>query len=114
MLKDVKYFIIDMDGTFYLGDNTATCQGGYDWRHTDRLMEVNDSDIDCSSTGSRSWSDYREDGNYSGAAEIGVEFAKNETIDYFDEGWNLLPLKQNFPNSENHLPKPDCLQEMLQ
>ena len=21
MLKDVKYFIIDMDGTFYLGDN---------------------------------------------------------------------------------------------
>ena len=39
---------------------------------------------------------------------------KNETIDYFDEGWNLLPLKQNFPNSENHLPKPDCLQEMLE
>ena len=39
---------------------------------------------------------------------------KNETIDYFDSDWNLLPLKQNFPNSKNHLSKPDCLGEMLQ
>ena len=40
--------------------------------------------------------------------------SKDETIDYFDENWNLLPLRQNFPNSLNHLPKPDCLQEMLE
>lgn len=40
--------------------------------------------------------------------------SKDETIDYFDENWNLLSLRQNFPNSVNHLPKPDCLQEMLE
>ena len=40
--------------------------------------------------------------------------SKEETIDYFDEAWNLLPLRQNFPNSENHLSKPDCLSEMLE
>ena len=40
--------------------------------------------------------------------------SKDETIDYFDENWNLLPLRQNYPNSANHLPKPNCLQEMLE
>ena len=37
----------------------------------------------------------------------------NESIDYFDTEWNLLELKQNFPNSENHLPKPEFLDNML-
>ena len=40
--------------------------------------------------------------------------SKDETIDYFDENWNLLPLRQNYPNSANHLQKPECLQEMLE
>lgn len=37
-----------------------------------------------------------------------------ETIDYFDTEWNLLDLKQNFPNSPNHLPKPRTLDDMLE
>ena len=37
----------------------------------------------------------------------------NETIDYFDVNWNLLDLKQNFPNSVNHISKPTKLEEML-
>ncbi len=37
----------------------------------------------------------------------------NETIDYFDIEWNLLDLRQNFPNSEHPLPKPKTLSEML-
>lgn len=38
---------------------------------------------------------------------------KDETIDYFDTNWNLLNLKQDFPNSSNHLKKPKALEEML-
>ena len=38
----------------------------------------------------------------------------NESIDYFDTEWNLLKLKQNFPNSENPLSKPEKLAEMLE
>lgn len=37
----------------------------------------------------------------------------NETIDYFDTNWNLLDLRQNFPNSEIKLSKPEKLEEML-
>lgn len=37
----------------------------------------------------------------------------NESIDYFDEKWNLLDLRQNFPNSQNHISKPNELIEML-
>ena len=37
----------------------------------------------------------------------------NESIDYFDTDWNLLPIKQNFPNSKTHLPCPNILEEML-
>lgn len=37
---------------------------------------------------------------------------ETETIDYFDMEWNLLDLKQNFPNSENHLSKPYSFDEM--
>ena len=37
----------------------------------------------------------------------------NETIDYFDTDWNLLDLKQNYPNSKNPLPRPETLTEML-
>lgn len=38
----------------------------------------------------------------------------NESIDYFDTDWNLLELKQNFPNSEIHLEKPERFEEMLE
>ncbi len=38
---------------------------------------------------------------------------REETIDYFDTDWNLLDLKQNYPNSEKALPKPEKLEEML-
>ena len=37
----------------------------------------------------------------------------NETIDYFDTSWNLLELRQNFPNSPQPLPKPKTLDEIL-
>lgn len=37
----------------------------------------------------------------------------NETIDYFDCEWNLLQMKQNFPNNDNPLPKPKTLETML-
>ena len=39
---------------------------------------------------------------------------KDETIDYFDTEWNLLDLKQNFPNSKVHLEKPQQLSRMLE
>lgn len=38
----------------------------------------------------------------------------NESIDYFDAEWNRLLLRQNFPNSENPLPAPKTLRQMLQ
>jgi len=37
----------------------------------------------------------------------------HESIDYFDTGWNLLRLRQNFPNSENPVDRPETLEEML-
>lgn len=36
-----------------------------------------------------------------------------ETIDYFDTDWNLLDLRQNYPNSITHIERPACLNEML-
>ena len=36
-----------------------------------------------------------------------------ETVDYFDEDWNLLILKQAFPNSKNKMDKPSQLEKML-
>ena len=39
---------------------------------------------------------------------------ENETIDYFDTQWNLLPLRQNYPNSTVPLEKPEQLEQMLQ
>lgn len=39
---------------------------------------------------------------------------KDETIDYFDTEWNLLDMRQNFPNSEKSLPKPETLPVMLE
>lgn len=39
---------------------------------------------------------------------------ENESIDYIDTDWNLLDLRQNFPNSNNPLPKPKNLDEMLE
>ncbi len=38
---------------------------------------------------------------------------EKETIDYFDTQWNRLDLRQNFPNSENPLDKPEQLAEMV-
>ena len=37
-----------------------------------------------------------------------------ETIDYFDTDWNLLELRQNFPNSEKPLTRPENLEKMLE
>lgn len=37
-----------------------------------------------------------------------------ESIDYFDIEWNLLDLRQNFPNSKYHLPKPVSFDHMLE
>ena len=37
-----------------------------------------------------------------------------ETIDYFDLEWNLLELRQNFPNSSEPSDRPENLERMLQ
>ena len=37
----------------------------------------------------------------------------NESIDYFDPTWTLLPFHQNYPNSEVPTARPECLDEML-
>lgn len=37
----------------------------------------------------------------------------NETIDYFDTEWNLLELRQNYPNSPVPMEKPEQLVQML-
>ena len=37
----------------------------------------------------------------------------DETIDYYDINWELLDLRQNFPNSDHPLPRPETLDEML-
>ncbi len=37
----------------------------------------------------------------------------NESIDYFNTDWELLDLRQNFPNSKTHLPKPVKLDNMI-
>lgn len=38
---------------------------------------------------------------------------KDESIDYFDVDWNVLNLRQNFPNSEVPLRRPNQLTKML-
>ncbi len=38
---------------------------------------------------------------------------REESIDYFDTDWNLLDLRQGFPNSEVPLPRPKTLPDML-
>lgn len=38
----------------------------------------------------------------------------NESIDYFDTDWNLLELKQNFPNSSEPYSRPNNLDIMIQ
>ena len=37
----------------------------------------------------------------------------NESIDYFDPNWTLLPFHQNYPNSKVPTSRPACLEEML-
>ena len=55
--------------------------------------------------------------NFNGKPEliqvIQGDKTKNETIDYFDTEWNLLKIKQNYPNSACPLPKPKNLSIML-
>ncbi len=38
----------------------------------------------------------------------------NESIDYFDPDWNLLPFRQNYPNSQKPADRPHRLNEMLE
>ena len=38
----------------------------------------------------------------------------NETIDYVDMQWNILKIKQNYPNSKKPLPKPECLDKAIE
>ncbi len=38
----------------------------------------------------------------------------NEVIDYFDTEWNLLKMRQNFPNSNKPLARPATLDKMLE
>ncbi len=38
----------------------------------------------------------------------------NETIDYFDTAWNVLDLRQNYPNSKTPLDRPKKLDEILE
>lgn len=38
---------------------------------------------------------------------------KEESIDYFDVKWNLLDMRQGFPNSKKHLSKPHSLSQMI-
>ncbi len=38
----------------------------------------------------------------------------NESIDYFTPKWELLNMRQNYPNSERPLSSPKCLSEMLE
>lgn len=37
----------------------------------------------------------------------------NESIDYFDPDWALLPFRQNYPNSAVSTPRPSQLEQML-
>lgn len=39
---------------------------------------------------------------------------KDESIDYFDRDWNLLELRQNYPNSKKPLPRPENLSKMIE
>lgn len=39
---------------------------------------------------------------------------KQASIDYFDTEWNLLDMRQNFPNSQKPLERPEGLSEMLE
>ena len=38
---------------------------------------------------------------------------KDESIDYFSPDWTLLDMRQNFPNSDTPMAKPEKLEEML-
>ena len=39
---------------------------------------------------------------------------ENETVDYYDEYWSKLELKQNYPNSDKYLDKPSKFEKMLE
>ena len=68
-------------GQAFVGENTVTCQTGYDGRYADRLLEINDEISDVTSS-SRAWTDYRmDDKTYPYDAEVGVELDKEYTVD---------------------------------
>ncbi|HIZ83689.1 MAG TPA: discoidin domain-containing protein, partial [Firmicutes bacterium] len=67
-------------GEAFLGENTETCDGGYDNKYTDRILEINDGLVDLS-TGARSWTDFNGDQNYPNDVQIGVELAAEYTVD---------------------------------
>lgn len=55
--------------------------------------------------------------NFNGKPQI-IQFiqndkTENETIDYFDVEWNLLDLRQKFPNSNNPISRPHQLEQMI-
>jgi hypothetical protein len=66
-------------GEIVLGENTYTCQGGYDKYYEDRKLELNDGRVDVEAS-SRSWSDYNKEKNYPDA-EITAVFDKEYTVD---------------------------------
>lgn len=67
-------------GNVKLGENTITCQIGYDNNPQDRALELNDGRIDVE-TPSRSWTDWNTSGNYPNPAEIMGIFDKSYTVD---------------------------------
>ena len=66
-------------GKAFLGEDTITCQGGYDNKYDDRLLEINDGVVDVTLP-SRSWTDFNN-GVYPNDAQIGVELAGEYTVD---------------------------------
>lgn len=56
--------------------------------------------------------------NFAGEPQI-IQAIQNdktefETIDYFDTNWNRFDLKQNFPNSDYPIKRPECFEDMLE
>lgn len=66
-------------GNVQLGENTTTCQEGYDNNPQDRALELNDGRVDVD-TPSRSWTDWSGAYKYQ-EAEITAKFDKAYTVD---------------------------------
>uniref|UniRef100_UPI0031BA09C9 discoidin domain-containing protein n=6 Tax=Ligaoa zhengdingensis TaxID=2763658 RepID=UPI0031BA09C9 len=66
-------------GEIFLGENTHTCQEGYDNDPQDRKLELNDGRVDVE-VGSRSWTDWSRNG-YPYDAEVGAILNDEYIID---------------------------------